>query len=167
METYVEQNPNNETENSYSYTEPELGNKDQASEEENAQEYFDLPLNERIKIRSKRLKEKMDIKAEKFKVVAEKNLEKAKIKSQEIHLKMQDKFAKFQQKMELKHARREEKRNRRMQTHVVQENATEFAHEQIVPDEPLQSHESFKYCPQCGNHVSLDGRFCPTCGMSQ
>ena len=166
METYVE-NPNNDTEKSYSYTEPDLGNNDQASEEETAQEYFELPLNERIKIRSKRLKEKMEIKAEKFKDVAEKKMEKAKIKSREIHLKMQDNFAKFQQKMELKQARREEKRNQRLQTHVTSENAAEFAHDHVAPKEPLQSHESFKYCPQCGNHVSLDGRFCPTCGMSQ
>ncbi|MHA1746873.1 MAG: hypothetical protein ACTSWW_12805 [Promethearchaeota archaeon] len=167
METYVEQNPNNEAENSYSYTELDLGNNDQASEEETTQEYFDLPLNERIKIRSKRLKEKMDIKAEKFKIVAEKKMEKAKIKSQEIHLKMQDKFAKFQQKRELKYARREEKRNQRMQTHVDRENAAEYTPDQEVTEELLQSHESFKYCPQCGNHVSLDGRFCPTCGISQ
>jgi hypothetical protein len=167
MESYVEQNPINEAENSHSYTEPELGNNDQASEEEAAQEYFDLPLNERIKIRSKRLKEKMDVKAKKIKIVAEKNLVKARVKSQEIHLKMQDKFAKFQQKMELKQARREEKRNRRLQTHVDHENSAAYADELEVPDEPLQSHESFKYCPQCGNHVSLDGRFCPTCGMNQ
>ena len=165
MEIYVE---NPEPEKSYSYTEPERGNKNQPSEEETAQEYFDLPLNERIKIRSKRMKEKMDIKAEKFKVVAEKKMEKAKIKSQEIHLKMQDKFAKFQQKMEDKQARREEKRERRMERHLAREAAAENAPNQEVRDEePLQSHKQFKFCPQCGNHVSLDGQFCPTCGMSQ
>ena len=168
MEYYVEHTQPTETETSHSYTEPELGNKSHPSEEEVeediAQEYFDLPLNERIKIRSQRLKEKMDIKAKKFKIVADRNIEKAKVKTKDIHLKMQDKFARFQQKMEHKHARWEEKRERRMERHQEREEPEK------EPEEPLYTHqpqEEFKFCPQCGNHVSLDGKFCATCGMSQ
>ncbi|UYP45240.1 hypothetical protein NEF87_001525 [Candidatus Lokiarchaeum ossiferum] len=121
------------------------------------EQYYNLPLKERIKIRNKRIKQKLKEKSQEIGEKAKIKSKQLKIKSQEISEKVREKNRQLNHKIQKKIDEHKSHQNQRNNRARVQPNA------QVNIPNSIPT----KFCPECGHKVSFSGKFCPSCGSTQ
>ena len=140
----------------FEYTTQEAKKKSEPISSSVEDQYFDLPLKERMKIQKKRIKQNMKVKSHELKAKAKIQKEKFQAKSKELGGKIRKKNHQINQKIHTK-----------IEVHKMhkQQNQQKKNHPQSSAN--TTEVESSKYCSECGHRVSFSGKFCASCGSTQ